>query len=647
MTSKSSLILKRKIAAGGMGEVFEAFLEDEFGARYHVAAKKLKPTGDGSLPNLAAFKKELEISSKLSHPNVIRVLSCVEHDGDLFMISEFLEGLTLSDVLKDQQPLSLSEKFFIAISMLEAVLYAHNYKDPASLTVTPIVHRDISPQNVMLSIYGEVKLIDFGVASIEDLASEKSEPSKDIAGKLGYLAPEVLEGGSPDLNSDAYSLGVLLYYVFSGVHPFERTLSADTLQEIKAKSRPDLGELNRELSSESIDLINELISGDAKGRARLLKPLLQSLKLQNLGDVGSKDALAERVRLGLLESAEDAFPERTLTEKDFAKVSSVLRKKNRRRVVFTATLITLLALGFGEYSIFLWESKVESEALKSFAFKRSVQVENSDGTTRLLPNLSPESEDDLKKFFPDEETCWVYCSAVRSAASLIFKSSKANELAYQLNGLTGVHVYNALLNPFVNHDITNTLLIAGCFQHDLTKGICSVAHIEQTTIHKKFKDIFPLKPGGDLQEEAAIFAAAAINAKLARGRIDESKLEILSPLQILGKHDFSRLIESQIDNDFFIFKIDPAPQSDSACLRLASSLMAVEFTERILDYIPVLEEPVELLLVPKNLVLESDEGGLYRFKLSGAENKDKAIGVCRYVLDPSGKAFAKLYQVSF
>ena len=215
-------LIGEKLGEGGMAEVFRGTMTGAEGFARPVAIKRILPELS-TLPRFAQmFVQEAQIVSQLAHPNVVSVLD-FDHDPDgrLILVLEFVEGLDLHRLMASG-PIPHSVVIFVVTELLSALGYAHNL--PAGGNVRGIVHRDVSPHNVLLSWEGGVKLADFGLAKPRE-ASEASA-SVQLKGKAAYMSPEQINGNALDGRSDLFAVGIILHEMLTR----ERLFWKDDLQ---------------------------------------------------------------------------------------------------------------------------------------------------------------------------------------------------------------------------------------------------------------------------------------------------------------------------------------------------------------------------------------------------------------------------------
>src|SRR4051794_3488891 len=214
--------LRTPLGHGGMGVVWAA--DDELLQR-PVAVKEVRfpPTvGDDERETLRErTMREARTAARLDHPCAVRVFDVCEDDGQPFIVMELLGGRTLSDVVKDEGPVSPARAADIGLCLLDALTAAH---------AAGIVHRDVKPGNVVVGPAARVTLTDFGIASTADDPSITSTGL--LLGSPAYIAPERARGGIPEPPSDLWSLGATLYTAVEGRPPFERRDPVATLTAV-------------------------------------------------------------------------------------------------------------------------------------------------------------------------------------------------------------------------------------------------------------------------------------------------------------------------------------------------------------------------------------------------------------------------------
>ncbi len=202
-----SYLLGERLGLGGMAEVFAA----ESPEHGRVALKRILPSLTEERDFADMFWDEARVTSRLDHPNVIRILDYGRVNGQLFMALEYVDGPAVSRVLRKaaraKQHLDLRAVLSIGRQLLSGLHFVHSARDDKG-TPLSIVHRDVSPGNILLSTHGEVKLGDFGIVR-SDIVLRRTQPG-ELKGKIGYMSPEQVQGRTLDARSDVFSVGVVL-----------------------------------------------------------------------------------------------------------------------------------------------------------------------------------------------------------------------------------------------------------------------------------------------------------------------------------------------------------------------------------------------------------------------------------------------------
>ena len=194
-----------KIGTGGMADVYKA--KDHKLNRF-VAVKVLKPEFREDTTFIRKFRSEAQAAAVLTHPNIVNVFDVGDDNGVYYIVMELIEGITLKEYISKKGKLSVKEATSIAIQVSMGLEAAHSHG---------IVHRDVKPQNIIISMDGKVKVTDFGIAR----AASSNTISSNVMGSVHYSSPEQVRGGYSDEKSDIYSLGITLYEMVTGKVPFD------------------------------------------------------------------------------------------------------------------------------------------------------------------------------------------------------------------------------------------------------------------------------------------------------------------------------------------------------------------------------------------------------------------------------------------
>ena len=250
------------LGAGGMGQVFLARHEGEHGIQRVVAIKLMLARQTRRQRKMVdLFLDEVRIASQLNHGNIIQVVDHGVIDGQYFMAMEYVHGENLLEVVyrlyDRKESMALDLALHVGSCICQGLSYAHGKK---SIDGRPlgIVHRDVSPQNIMLTFQGEVKVADFGVARAAEQTHETV--GGELKGKLAYMSPEQAFGRPLDHRSDLFSLGVVLYEILSGSSPFLRENPMATLEAVRAAQVVSLATVRHDLPREVVELVHQTLS---------------------------------------------------------------------------------------------------------------------------------------------------------------------------------------------------------------------------------------------------------------------------------------------------------------------------------------------------------------------------------------------------
>lgn len=283
MTRIGPYTLVKKIGQGGMAELFLAEYAREDGFRRIVAMKKVLPHLTESQDFINMFIREARLAALLRHPNIVQITDYGNIKNAYFIAMEYIKGMNLAEIMaKIKEGLPVDLFVFIGIKISTGLQYSHSKKDDKSREPLNIVHRDISPHNIMVSLEGEVKIADFGIAKA------KSEPSLTqtgtIRGKLQYMSPEQVLGQTVDRQADIYALGIVFYEILSGHHVFQFKDDIDAIQSIHIqKSKiPQLKDIRLDIPEDLNQIVMKCLKKDKKERYQTAREVLHDLlRLRN------------------------------------------------------------------------------------------------------------------------------------------------------------------------------------------------------------------------------------------------------------------------------------------------------------------------------------------------------------------------------
>jgi serine/threonine-protein kinase len=221
------------IARGGMGQVWAARRVGSRGADGLVAIKTLLPTHEDSEQLQSMLRSEARLASQIRHPNVAETFELGEHDGTFYLVMEWVEGEPLEQILRAARSMGgipIRVAVHLIVQGLCGLHAAHDAHDDKG-QLLGLVHRDISPQNLLVTYSGTVKLVDFGVAKATHRMSQPTAMG-EVKGKFAYMAPEQVQGERLDARADVFAMGIVLYRITTGKHPFKSDNPAATIRNI-------------------------------------------------------------------------------------------------------------------------------------------------------------------------------------------------------------------------------------------------------------------------------------------------------------------------------------------------------------------------------------------------------------------------------
>ncbi|MBI5607490.1 MAG: protein kinase [Deltaproteobacteria bacterium] len=292
--------VEARIAAGGMAEVWRARLTGSAGFEKRVALKTLLPDLGKSDELVRMFIGEAALAAEITHPNVVQVFDFGCKDGRYFMAMEYVAGRSLRQLLQASQHAGARRLpawvlLEMGLQVCDGLEHIHAFHD-ANGQPMGLVHRDVSPENIMISWSGTVKLIDFGVAKVVEAAGMASGP---VAGKPRYMAPEQALGLDIDARADLCSLGVVMYACATGRLPFSGKDAQEVMQAVVQGRCPPVGKLNPQARPELIALIEHAMATDRGERT----PNTADLRRELLGWARAADLDPMARRLGPLVTA--------------------------------------------------------------------------------------------------------------------------------------------------------------------------------------------------------------------------------------------------------------------------------------------------------------------------------------------------------
>src|SRR5580692_11695527 len=235
------------IGKGGMAELYLARQKTEFGATRLCVVKQILPHLAGDPRFSEMLVHEAKLAARLSHANVVQVFDLGRADGRLFIAMEYVEGFDLNDLLRRCSRAAVPLPFELAVHVVRESLrgldYAHRRTDDEGRPLG-VVHRDVSPSNLLVSFEGEVKLCDFGIARANDAIISSGvaahEIDQAIKGKAGYMSPEHAHGQPIDARADVFAAGIILWELAAGRRLYRPAEGGSLIEQARRAEIPDL-----------------------------------------------------------------------------------------------------------------------------------------------------------------------------------------------------------------------------------------------------------------------------------------------------------------------------------------------------------------------------------------------------------------------
>jgi serine/threonine protein kinase/tetratricopeptide (TPR) repeat protein len=274
--------LLERLGQGGMAEVFKAKSFGVEGFEKVLVIKRILPELARSKEFVDMFVHEAKLAVRLSHANIVQVFDLgvapradvlgTKQPDAYYMAMELVNGFDLATVLsrcrRQQIALPIDMCVFTIAEVAKGLDHAHRRRDD-QMRPLGIVHRDVSPQNVLLSLEGEVKVTDFGIAkargALESKVNEDTR-SRQLQGKFGYMSPEQAKGDPVDARSDLFSLGIVLYECVAGVNPFSAPTTFETIRRVQACEYPPVELLRSDAPAELIAILKQAMAKDPADR---------------------------------------------------------------------------------------------------------------------------------------------------------------------------------------------------------------------------------------------------------------------------------------------------------------------------------------------------------------------------------------------
>lgn len=257
-------ILLEKLASGGMAEIYLAKSLGAQGINKFLAVKRILPQFCENPEFKEMFREEAKVSVNLRHSNVVPIFDFGEERNQFYLVMDYVEGRNLRQILnelkKQQIQFSVEQICYMIREAAAGLDHAHRCIDGSTGRPLNIIHRDISPQNIMVSFEGEVKIIDFGIAKAE--TQMEATKAGTLKGKFGYMSPEQADGHNIDVRTDIFSLGIVLWELLANDRLFTASSEAAILRKIRDCQIPAIRKINPNTPPELEKIVNKVLAKD-------------------------------------------------------------------------------------------------------------------------------------------------------------------------------------------------------------------------------------------------------------------------------------------------------------------------------------------------------------------------------------------------
>jgi eukaryotic-like serine/threonine-protein kinase len=285
MTGREKYNVLQKLDAGGMAEVFLAEAESIEGFKKRVAIKRVLPELVQQQKALAMFLDEARLSLRFNHANVVHTFDVGRSGNTYFIVMEYVEGSNLKNIIENMRlrgvRFSIAQTLYLVKEVCQGLAYAHDFRDQDGRLLN-VVHRDVSPPNILISRQGEVKIVDFGLAK----AASQLETTDTgmVKGKFAYLSPEVAYGAPADFRADIFACGIILFELLTGERLFLGESDLKTIELVRACNVPSIQARNPEVTPKLEAIVRKTLErnpGERYASCHELADVLTSYLFEN------------------------------------------------------------------------------------------------------------------------------------------------------------------------------------------------------------------------------------------------------------------------------------------------------------------------------------------------------------------------------
>lgn len=332
-------LLLERIASGGMAEVYLSKSVGASGIGKFVAMKRILPQFSDNQEFVDMFKEEAKIVMNLNHANIVTIFDFGIEKNQFYLVMEFVEGQNLRQILnhlkKISKNLTIEQIVYILKEVSAGLDHAHRCIDATTGRQLNIIHRDMSPQNIMISFEGEVKIVDFGIAKAETQIEQTRAGT--IKGKFGYMSPEQVEGLPVDARTDIFSIGIVLWELLAQDRLFTAQNEAATLRKIRECQIPPVRKLNPAVHPDLEKIVSKALTRDKNLRYQSSEAL--SKDLNRFLNTNFPDFSKQEFSKFMKSIYNEMYLENRKKLSEFAKIESAIRdSKSEEKTSITNTL---------------------------------------------------------------------------------------------------------------------------------------------------------------------------------------------------------------------------------------------------------------------------------------------------------------------
>ena len=373
------------LASGGMADLFLCRQTGPMGFEKVAAVKKIRGRHADDSEFLTMFMDEARIAALLNHPNIAQIYELGNEGGSPFLAMEFVSGRSLSAIFKKSLTRGLTMPEHIVAGIMSGIVrglaYAHERRAPNGQPLN-LVHRDVTPQNVLVSHDGQVKLVDFGIAKAANQVARTRHGV--IKGKYSYMSPEQVRSKPLDGRSDLFAVGILMYEALTAHRPFKRGTTVETLKAVIQDLPPDPRRYNAAISKPMIDIIARSLFKKTSRRFADANTMLSALEkvLHDHEEPVTAEVISHWVNQ-LFEADEDRA-ERTIVLQDIGEL--LLPDAESMSIALEAASEVVEEEGIPEQTVISMLSEVQSDEQSGLSGSLSVQMETMGGESSVLDN---------------------------------------------------------------------------------------------------------------------------------------------------------------------------------------------------------------------------------------------------------------------